>query len=116
GPAPRSLSSGDAGQVRHFRKKAGARPCLALRTRAKRPASARNGPARSRHSLPREPVERIAELARDGARLAAAADPAVALDDRDDLGGGTGQEALVGDVDVVPRQGDLLDADLRLAR
>ena len=46
----------------------------------------------------------FAQLAEDGARLAAADRPAVAFHDRDDLGGGAGQEELVGGVHVVPQE------------
>src|SRR4051812_36318859 len=60
---------------------------------------------------PDEPLERFAELARDGPGLAAADHPSVDLDDRDDLGGGAGQEAFVGGVDVVARQRQLLHGD-----
>ena len=47
-------------------------------------------------------MEPLAELAGDRPGPARADDAAVALDHRDQLGGGAGQEALVGREDVVP--------------
>src|SRR4051812_16711792 len=61
-------------------------------------------------------LERVAEATCDRAGLAVADQAGVALDDGDDLGGRTGQEAFVGRVDVVARQRAFLDRDLRLAR
>jgi hypothetical protein len=63
----------------------------------------------------RQLLKRFAELLGDWARFARADGPAVALDDRNDLGGGAGQETFVGHEDIVARQGDFLDGALASA-
>src|SRR3954452_9140782 len=49
-----------------------------------------------------QPLEPLAKLAGDRARLARAQGAAVALDHGDQLGGGAGEEALLGRVHVIP--------------
>jgi len=68
------------------------------------------GPGRSL-PLSDQPVEAVEEIPGDRAGLAGADGPAVALDHGDHLGGGPGQEALVGGVDVVAVHGPLDDGD-----
>src|SRR5688572_18073138 len=67
---------------------------------------------RTEASLPHEGLEALAQAQRDRAGFAVADGAAVDLHDRDDLRRGAGQEALVGRVDVVPRQRDFLRRDV----
>ena len=56
----------------------------------------------NRLSAPHQLAKLLDQVAGDGPRLTVADDSAVDLDDGNHLGGRAGEEALVGDVDVVP--------------
>src|SRR5215217_8047715 len=67
-------------------------------------------------SAPGQRLKARAEIARDGPGLAGSDDPAIQLADRDDLGGGTGEEGLIRGVDVVAVEHRLLHLIARLHR
>src|SRR6478672_7824089 len=62
-------------------------------------------------SFPRQLAEAGDEVAGDGPGFAVADCAVVNFDNRDDLGGAAGEEAFVGDVDVMAREWHLADFD-----